>query len=309
MPSTIIIEPTNNCNIVCSICPNRFYKEKGNMSERLFTKIVEEINETVISVLLYFVGEPLIHPLLGNFIQLLKEKKIPSVTVSTNGTLLTPEKYTELSNSGLDELIICIDGLNSNTHSKTRKGSNLKQIEENLDLISCNPTFKSGNTKIIIQMIETKDNIHEKIDFIKKWKRKGFEPLVTWLDTWAGQFPELERQATNLCPNWNLPKQKCAELWFKMVINWKGNVLLCCHDWAETYVLGDVNKRKIFQIWNGVNNRGLRSLHVSNSFDKIFLCSHCREWSTLEEIIEYYLPFQNRKSWFTPSALIDLLHN
>jgi len=36
-----------------------------------------------------------------------------------------------------------------------------------------------------------------------------------------------------------------------LVINWKGNVLLCCQDFYEAYCFGNIREENLWEIWNG----------------------------------------------------------
>ena len=116
MPLYYIIEPTNNCNYKCIMCPNKLYKnfQKGNMEIELFRKIVKQINNNAIYIQLYWMGEPLLNKDIYEMILFIKENSKSKVIISTNGSVLNNEASNSIIKSKLDILQISLDAISSN---------------------------------------------------------------------------------------------------------------------------------------------------------------------------------------------------
>jgi radical SAM protein with 4Fe4S-binding SPASM domain len=80
------IEISNICNLQCSFCPP-VEREKGMMGLELFASIIEQVAPLTEQVTLHLMGDPLVHPKLGEFIRICADFKVP-VFLVTNGVLL-----------------------------------------------------------------------------------------------------------------------------------------------------------------------------------------------------------------------------
>ena len=80
------IEITNVCNLNCDFCP-KHRRAARNLSLEEFDLITDKIRGRVIFLYFHLMGEPLLHPLLPDFIRMAREKGFRTVLTS-NGTLL-----------------------------------------------------------------------------------------------------------------------------------------------------------------------------------------------------------------------------
>ena len=80
------IEITNVCNLNCDFCP-KHRRAARKMSLDEFDLITDKIRGRVIFLYFHLMGEPLLHPLLPDFIRMAREKGFRTVLTS-NGTLL-----------------------------------------------------------------------------------------------------------------------------------------------------------------------------------------------------------------------------
>ncbi len=88
------VEITNQCNLACAFCP-RGNRAPRSMTEGEFSLVAHGLRGLVESIYLHVKGEPLLHPLLGRFIDIAESEGL-SVTVTTNGTLLA-DRVNDLS--------------------------------------------------------------------------------------------------------------------------------------------------------------------------------------------------------------------
>ena len=134
-PSKIYIEPTDMCNLNCSICFRHGWIDEtpGRMDMEVFHKIANEIN-TIRSVKEVFfggMGEPLFHP---DIVEMIKSIESPvKKSLLTNASLLSTEMSEKLIEAGLDELWISMDGFCSECYEKMRLGGQYEKLLGSID--------------------------------------------------------------------------------------------------------------------------------------------------------------------------------
>ena len=80
------IEITNTCNLDCDFCP-KHNRARRQLSAEEFDLLTDKVRGKVCFLYFHLMGEPLLHPLLPQFITMAKEKGFKTVLTS-NGTLL-----------------------------------------------------------------------------------------------------------------------------------------------------------------------------------------------------------------------------
>jgi radical SAM protein with 4Fe4S-binding SPASM domain len=286
-PSIFVIEPTNVCNFKCIMCPSDRISHKGFMELSVFERIVAKIRPSAKTVLLYLAGESLLHPNIIEMIRLLKDRTEAYVILSTNGSMLGEEMSRELVESGLDELIVGVDGFTPETYASIRIGGDLENLKGNISgfLRARGPRPRP---RVVVQFIRMRENEQEVQGFFDEWSQKGCDVSVNWLDTWAGQMRSLVSQVAFHNPANQFDRTPCADLWYKMAINWEGKVVLCCHDFSALGVIGDLTRQSVSEVWNGDAVQQLRRAHAKRDYQRTSLCRGCREWSTDQDEFAYF---------------------
>jgi radical SAM protein with 4Fe4S-binding SPASM domain len=82
----IYVEITNECNLACPFCPPGA-RAKRSMTEGEFERVLERLGGAAPLLYFHVKGEPLLHPLVGRFLDLAGQHGF-SVNITTNGTLL-----------------------------------------------------------------------------------------------------------------------------------------------------------------------------------------------------------------------------
>ena len=80
------IEITNTCNLDCHFCP-KHQRKRRQLSAGEFDLLTDKVRGKVCFLYFHLMGEPLLHPLLPQFITMAREKGFKTVLTS-NGTLL-----------------------------------------------------------------------------------------------------------------------------------------------------------------------------------------------------------------------------
>ena len=109
----IYIEITNICNLDCSFCPKTSRKPEF-MGLDLFRKILDEVKGHSEYLYLHVMGEPLLHPDIGAFLDLCGEKGF-KVNITTNGTLIKETKNKLLSKPVIQAINFSLHIFDENT--------------------------------------------------------------------------------------------------------------------------------------------------------------------------------------------------
>ena len=131
-PISLAIEPTTSCNLRCPECPSglrSFTRPTGMLDPDFLRSVIDQVHRDVAYLVFYFQGEPFLHPQFTDLVRYAKSKRIYTAT-STNAHYLSPEKARETVASGLDRLIISIDGTTQDTYSQYRVGGSLEKVLE-----------------------------------------------------------------------------------------------------------------------------------------------------------------------------------
>ena len=113
--SRVYVEITNLCNRSCSFCPGT-RRPPRTMTAPEFRLICEKLRGVTDYIYLHVMGEPLIHPSLGEFIEIASEMGY-KVAITTNGTLL-PRRQAELLDSQIYKVNISVHSFEEGTNEE-----------------------------------------------------------------------------------------------------------------------------------------------------------------------------------------------
>ena len=130
----IYVEPTDLCNLNCTICIRNGWDETlGRMTQQTFDHILDGVKRLVPRPIVFFggLGEPLSHPKTIEWVAAAKAAGA-SVEMITNGTMLTDKRSKQLIDAGLDVLWVSIDGASPESYSDVRLGAQLPKVLSNV---------------------------------------------------------------------------------------------------------------------------------------------------------------------------------
>ena len=288
-PLSVHIEPTNICNFKCKCCPQSFsnYKEKAGglfqLSMDDFEIIANQLSTLppVKQLNLFLMGEPFVNKELINFIKMAKDKNLSKCyMVSSNGVLLTSEKYQSLCESGLDFLRISIFGSNEEIHSDiTQSKIKLSKVKENIENFQ---KFKSLNgfskPRTIVKMIDT-ENAESNEEFISDFTGLGdetlLEPLTNWNDPVEGNLSKKDKSDLMLTRHYQRKKKVCSYPFYSLIIHSDLQVSVCCVDWGKKTLIGDLRRETLIEIWNGEKLRNIQLKHIQGKKSELEGCGNC----------------------------------
>lgn len=291
LPISISVEPTTSCNLRCPECPSglrNFTRPTGMLQETLFKKTIDELSETLLYLIFYFQGEPYLHPKFLDLVKYASKKGIYTAT-STNAHYLTDENAKKTVESGLDRIIISIDGTSQEVYEQYRVGGNLeKVIEGTKNIVRWKKELKSKTPHVIFQFLVVKPNEHQ----LKDVKRMAHELGVDEVGFKTAQIYDYEngsdliptidkfsRYKQNIDGTYKIKNKlldHCWKMWHSCVITWDGLVVPCCFDKDAEYRLGDLKKNTFNEVWQSEKYKSFRK-SLTDSRAEIEMCKNCTE--------------------------------
>jgi radical SAM protein with 4Fe4S-binding SPASM domain len=292
MPISISFEPTTSCNLRCPECPSglrAFSRPTGMLRKDFFTETIDQLAKDLTYLVFYFQGEPFLNPDFLKMVQYAASKKIYTAT-STNAHYLKDAVAKRTVESGLDRLIISIDGTTQETYQQYRVGGQLqKVIEGAANVVKWKKELKSKTPFIVFQFLVVRHNEHQIADVQKLAKEIGVDDV--WLKT--AQVYDYQKDPNKLIPtNTKYSRYKrdregnmkfkgnaenhCWRLWHDPVITWDGAVVPCCFDKDAQHTLGDLKNQTFKELWTAGNYQKFRS-QVLQSRRNIDICANCSE--------------------------------
>ncbi len=152
---------TSGCNYRCKHCGNNSVvsKETDLTPEEIY-KLLDQMIDLKLLKINFTGGEPTTNPKLIDYIRYVKGR-IPRITLTTNGSLITDEMAKKLKDAGLNMAKISIDGL-SKFHNEFRNFENA--YEKAIDAIK---NFQSNGIEVRIQSTLTKYNTEDLIKLME----------------------------------------------------------------------------------------------------------------------------------------------
>lgn len=295
LPISISIEPTTSCNLRCPECPSglrSFTRPTGMLDPALYQNVIDQLSQTLTYLTFYFQGEPYLNPAFLNMVNYASSKGIYTAT-STNAHYLTEESARRTVTSGLDRLIISIDGTTQSSYESYRVGGSLnKVIEGTKNIISAKKQLKSKTPHVVFQFLVVGPNEHQIPEVYALAKKLEVDQVVlktAQIYDYKNGSPLIPKQEQysryhkNTNGTWSIKNKlddHCWKMWHSCVITWDGKVVPCCFDKDAHFVLGNLNKNSFAEIWNGdPYNQFRQSLLVSRS--EIEMCRNCTEGSRI----------------------------
>lgn len=292
VPISISFEPTTSCNLRCPECPSglrQFSRPTGMLDNTFFRQTVDQLKDDLLYLIFYFQGEPYLNPDFLDMVKFASERGIYTAT-STNAHYLKDENARRTVESGLDRLIVSIDGTTQETYENYRIGGRLdKVLEGTRNVVKWKRELNSPTPHIIFQFLVVRHNEHQ----LEEVERLGREVGVDEVRFKTAQVYDYENDPNQLIPkNEKYSRYKlgrdgkvtvknrmlnhCWKLWHACVITWDGLVVPCCFDKDATHQLGDLKQEPFATIWQGAKYAQFRrSLFKSRS--EIDICTNCTE--------------------------------
>ena len=276
-PMALFVEPTNVCNFKCSFCPESlpdFAARSGyyqHMTMETWGAVLSSLRSWPKMKVVRFPveGEPLLHKHLPKMIADIAPYAERTV-VTTNGSLVG-RRASELIESGLDYLRVSVYAVTDAQYSQvtgTRATVNgirdgvarlrvLRGLSErpyvDAELVMENPT--SGDVQL----------------FREQWQGIADETsMVETLHNWGGGDSRLVSIGS---PQHG--RKVCPQPFYQLAIKANGEVSVCCADWDNRLVVGNLQADTLQDIWSGPALRRIQETHLRGARGEIPSCANC----------------------------------
>ncbi|OLY90872.1 radical SAM additional 4Fe4S-binding SPASM domain-containing protein [Cnuella takakiae] len=292
MPVSIAFEPTTSCNLRCPECPSglrAFSRPTGMLQPRFFQATINDLAPDISYLVFYFQGEPYLNPAFLDMVHYAAAKKIYTAT-STNAHYLTDSLARRTVESGLDRLVISIDGATQQTYQQYRVGGKLdKVLEGTANILKWKKELGSKTPLVVWQFLVVRHNEHEIPAIRQMAKESGVDAV--WFKT--AQVYDFENDPNGLIPNNNQysryrrnasglmvfkgnNQRHCWRLWHAPVITWDGAVVPCCFDKDAQHTMGSLQQQSFRELWQSGLYQKFRA-KVLRSRSEVDICTNCSE--------------------------------
>jgi radical SAM protein with 4Fe4S-binding SPASM domain len=291
MPISLSIEPTTACNLGCPECPSglkQFSRDTGNLKAENFNRWLNQLSPTLSYLNFYFQGEPFIHNDILQFISKASQVGIYTST-STNAHFITEKRATEIVQSGLDRILISIDGTTQEVYEQYRvHGSLQKVLDGTKHLVEARKNLNSKTPHIIFQFLVVRPNEHQieeakqlaneyKVDEIRFKTAQVYDyengnPLIPTIE----KYSRYKRLSNGKFIVKSSLDNHCWRMWSGAVVTWDGKVVPCCFDKDATHEMGNLAKEDFKSIWKGKVYATFRK-QLLKGRKEIDICKNCSE--------------------------------
>ena len=250
------IDTTNICEMKWHVCHTgkvTIHRDQGGMDFDLFKTIVDQIKHSCMWLTLYSWGEPFLNRRIHEYIEYAHNQKIATIISSNLNKPLTPEMAEQVIRSGLDVMIVSLDGVTQEVYEIYRVGGHLDRVLDNLRLLSQKKRELGSKTPHIEwQFIVMRQNEHQMDEARSLAAGLGVDSLVfkkvdfphgendpaeaeRWLPR---QHPEYLRADPFYKP-YQEDGKVCWRLLRSAVVHWDGGFAPCWYLTDKTEDFGD----------------------------------------------------------------------
>src|SRR4051812_49189740 len=199
-PVSISFEPTTSCNLRCPECPSglrEFTRPTGMLKKDFFKETIDDVYKELTYLIFYFQGEPYLNPDFLEMVKYASDKGIYTAT-STNAHYLNDSNAKKTVESGLDRLIISIDGTSQEVYKQYRVGGNIEKVLQGArNIVKWKKELKSKTPFVFFQFLVVRHNEHQ----VKEIKQLANEIGVDQVRFKTAQVYDYQNDPNQLIPS------------------------------------------------------------------------------------------------------------
>lgn len=282
-PFSLSLETASVCNLQCPECragQGKVIRTDKIMKQQLATKILQSHQKHAFYCNLYFQGEPFLHPGIDSIVRMAAESNYYSV-ISTNGHFLNDENCRNMIRSGLNRLVVSLDGIERSSYEAYRKGGDFEKVTMGIKRMArWKRESKSRYPLLVVQFLVNKTNENELDKAAKYIQSLGADKLEfksmqiyseAGIDDFLPGNTRYNRYAEK--PGIRTLSAGCFRLWSHMVFTSAGEVVPCCYDKIPQYSMAD-GKKNPLKAWKGSAMQKFRKTLLSGN-ELPSICSNC----------------------------------
>jgi radical SAM protein with 4Fe4S-binding SPASM domain len=293
-PTHYMIEPTTRCNLRCALCPvtQGLHRPAGDFDPAVFKKLIDEVGDYIFLLLMWDWGEPFLNPGIYDMIAYARTKGIKCVS-STNGHMFAqPDNADKVIRSGLDTLIVAMDGVTQESYARYRQGGRLEMVQQAVrTLVDRKRALNSSLPFINLRFVLMKQNEDEILELKALARSLGVDALtLKTLNPYYENEAEMTADPDEFVPTEaryrrfaytdpgrqriRVRRNPCKTLWNHPAIHWNGTVCPCTFDEKEQLGMGNLREQTFAEIWHGAKYREMRR-RFRTAWEQLSPCANC----------------------------------
>jgi len=263
-PAFLKVEISNYCTVNCKYC--NLYKSKTFYPIDSYRELLDKFKDYIYTVSLYDIGEPLQNKEIHDYIKYAKQRKVGTVISTTLSVKRDDQFWEDLVLSGLDQMIVAIDGISEVVYRKYRRKGDFELVFENLKKII---HFRNiHNKKLLIEW--------QMIDF--PWNREEQEQArIMSKDLGCNRFrliKEAMQHRLKYKEQNRIRKRNCLLPYLIFIVTSHKKVRPCYKIYEDQTFIGNLNYQTPEEIWNGEDIFKIRDRRIIQEREG---CRTCRE--------------------------------
>jgi radical SAM protein with 4Fe4S-binding SPASM domain len=216
--TTVELNVTELCNRKCVFCPRHdpavYPNKKLHMDHKIIDRLIEQLKENSYrgSIHISGFGEPLLNPHILDYIVHIKQELSECfVELTTNGDFLTHDKIDKIRNY-VDRIVVdCYD-----------------------------------SEQQMLERIDSYKNIQFEKYYIRRLWMESKKSIDVTMQEW--NFNNRAGAVKNI--DFTCKQQQCYIPFYRITIDWNGNIVLCCNDWHRQQTgLGNIMQTSFYDLW------------------------------------------------------------
>ena len=273
--------------------------KQGLLALDNYRRIIAQIAPYAHTVQLFWQGEPLLNDALPEMVKIAREAGLYTI-VSTNAQRLDQPMAEALVQAGLNRIIVSMDGWTQQTYEQYRQGGDVEKVKQAVRYLSqardlspftfhLSPFTFHRSPLIELQCLYLRTNEAEWSILRQEYRRLGADRLTmktAQLYNYEQGSPLMPMDARYARYKWNgklqryelkrKMRKRCLRLWSGCVIDVQGDVLPCCYDKDKHFVLGNIYRQDLRDIWSGDKAAAFRRQLLS-ARERVPMCCNCDE--------------------------------
>jgi MoaA/NifB/PqqE/SkfB family radical SAM enzyme len=274
----VSLEAHSVCNQRCYFCPVSIApREPYFMPTELYERIVAEIadlDEPIETVAMIQYNEPTVDRRFVDQVRTIKEAGLPAAVLS-NGSGLTPDKVDALVEmGGISYFSVNLSTLDPERYAQDRGRNHLERVLANLDYAK--DTSIADEMVVVVLGADPERHAQEFEAISKHFEGSNFIVQDFEANDRAG-YLEVGLRAQGR----DLRVAGCDYMGSRPIehvhITAAANIVLCCQDYDESWVLGNLESRSLREILDSEGYaRARRQVYGVEAPPEDFICSNCR---------------------------------
>lgn len=295
-PIQVSVVVSNTCNLRCVMCPYHsreirpthrtdFFRHRRLMSWDVMERIAAECGAMRVPVKIGNIEEPLLHPRIVGFVGQCRRSGVPSVHITTNGTLLTPQMSRSLLEAGLTSIYVSLDAAWPGTYQRVRH-ADLDRVERNLREFLEVRRSGAFACRVMVSLVRNEGlSAQEEEDFIARWIDQTDGVILYHLARYEdgnSRFAAVHEVARSKVRDAGR-RWPCLNPWQEIYLLPDGQVFYCCETVSKLAfepleTVGRYPQQGIREIWRGEAFRALRRDLILNELGRWPACEGCGIW-------------------------------